>query len=277
MNRKHSIVITVFLLLLTAAMLISCTGQAPADPEARIAAVFSALGVTDAEFAEQVSDPEQKEDGCLLYTSQATKMGYFFDPDTGAPVSIQRFDRLESPYREDDPVAPEPMLLPRQTRDEAMLRYAQALLGENGFGQLSILVSQDEGSVHRYTVVETYEDIETGTRIGFTCSSDGHITRVNVELGRIFKQDRSGKWVIAAGDKLIGEEAAIAIAREGFEQLDVVKRSVSDDITCELTASQDTLRYAVEIHFTDGNGWTRGYTALIDAHTGELLNNLLCK
>ena len=67
------------------------------------------------------------------------------------------------------------------------------------------------------------------------------------------------------------------MAREGFAQLDLVKQSVSDDISCELTASQDALLYTVQIHFTDGNGWVRSYKAVIDAHTGELVHDLISK
>ena len=47
-------------------------------------------------------------------------MGYFFAPDTGTPVSLLRFDLLDGPYREDDPVAREPMILPGESRDEAL-------------------------------------------------------------------------------------------------------------------------------------------------------------
>ena len=57
----------------------------------------------------------------------------------------------------------------------------------------------------------------------------------------------------------------------------MVKQSVSDDISCELTASQDALLYTAEIHFTDGNGWVRSYKAVIDAHTGELVHDLISK
>lgn len=277
MKKLFSVRISIILLLLTAAVLASCAAPKPAAPEERITAVFSALGVTDAQFREQVSDPGRKRDGCLLYTSDAAKMGYFFDPDTGAPVSLLRFDLLDSPYREDDPAAREPMLLPGESRDEALLRYAQALLGGDMIGQLSVRVGQDEGAVRNYTVTETYDGIPTGTSVGFTSRSNGSVSTVRVELGSIFKPGFFGRWVIAAGDQLIGEEAAIAVAREGFAQLDMGKQSVSDDISCELTASQDALLYTVQIHFTDGNGWVRGYKAVIDAHTGELLKNLISK
>ena len=102
MKKLLSVAISI-VLLLTAAVLASCAVPEPAAPQKRIAATLSALGVTDAQFREQVSDPGRKRDGCLLYTSDAAKMGYFFDPDTGAPVSLLRFDLLDSPYREDDP------------------------------------------------------------------------------------------------------------------------------------------------------------------------------
>lgn len=277
MKKQFRISTFLLLLLLTAAVLASCAVPEAVAPQKRIAATLSALGITDAEFREQVSDPGRKRDGCLLYTSDAAKMGYFFTPDTGTPVSLLRFDLLDGPYREDDPVAREPMILPGESRDEALLRYAQALLGWDMIGQLSVRVGQDEGEVRNYTVTETYDGIPTGTSVGFTVRANGSVSTVSVELGSIFKPGFFGRWVIAAGDQLIGEDAAIAVAREGFAQLDMVKQSVSDDISCELTASQDALLYTAQIHFTDGNGWGRSYKAVIDAHTGELVHDLISK
>ena len=277
MKKQFRISTFLLLLLLTAAILASCAAPEAAAPQKRIAATLSALGVTDAQFREQVSDPGRKRDGCLLYTSDTTKMGYFFAPDTGTPVSLLRFDLLDGPYREDDPVAREPMILPGESRDEALLRYAQALLGWDMIGQLSVRVGQDEGAVRNYTVTETYDGIPTGTSVGFTVRANGSVSTVSVELGSIFKPGFFGRWVIAAGDQLIGEDAAIAVAREGFAQLNMAKQSVSDDISCELTASQDALLYTVQIHFTDGNGWVRSYKAVIDAHTGQLLRDLISK
>ena len=92
MKKQFRISTFLLLLLLTAAILASCAVPEAVAPQKRIAATLSALGITDAEFREQVSDPGRKRDGCLLYTSDTAKMGYFFDPDTGTPVSLLRFD-----------------------------------------------------------------------------------------------------------------------------------------------------------------------------------------
>lgn len=267
---KKQVRLSVFVLILAALLLASCAGQRPSTPQDRINATLSALGVTDAEFAEQVHAPESHRDGCLLYLSDITKMGYFFDPDTGTPVSILRFDLLDSPYRENDPIASTPMMLPAENREEALLRYATDLIGEDLIGQLQVRVNQDQGLLHNYTVIESYDGIETGTAVGFTGREDGSVSTVRVEIGSIFEPGPFGTWVIAAGEELIGEETAIEAARAGLQAMEIDTKTISDDATCELTAAEDLLIYTVRISFTDGSDNVREYLAGVNAHTGEL-------
>jgi len=267
---KKQVRLSVCVLILAALLLASCAGQRSSTPQDRINATLSALGVTDAEFAEQVHAPESHRDGCLLYLSDITKMGYFFDPDTGTPVSILRFDLLDSPYRENDPIASTPMMLPAENREEALLRYATDLIGEDLIGQLQVRVNQDQGLLHNYTVIESYDGIETGTAVGFTGREDGSVSMVRVEIGSIFEPGPFGTWVIAAGEELIGEEAAVEIARAGLQAMEIDTKTISDDATCELTAAEDLLIYTVRISFTDGSDNVREYLAGVNAHTGEL-------
>ena len=72
MKKLLSVAISI-VLLLTAAVLASCAVPEAVAPQKRIAATLSALGITDAEFREQVSDPGRKRDGCLLYTRTPPK------------------------------------------------------------------------------------------------------------------------------------------------------------------------------------------------------------
>lgn len=267
---KKQVRLSVCVLILAALLLASCAGQRSSSPQDRINATLSALGVTDAEFAEQVHAPESHRDGCLLYLSDITKMGYFFDPDTGTPVSILRFDLLDSHYRENDPIASTPMMLPAENREEALLRYATDLIGEDLIGQLQVRVNQDQGLLHNYTVIESYDGIETGTAVGFTGREDGSVSTVRVEIGSIFEPGPFGTWVIAAGEELIGEEAAVEIARAGLQAMEIDTKTISDDATCELTAAEDLLIYTVRISFTDGSDNVREYLAGVNAHTGEL-------
>jgi len=267
---KKQVRLSVCVLILAALLLASCAGQRSSTPQDRINATLSALGVTDAEFAEQVHAPESHRDGCLLYLSDITKMGYFFDPDTGTPVSILRFDLLDSPYRENDPIASTPMMLPAENREEALLRYATDLIGEDLIGQLRVRVNQDQGRLHNDTVIESYDGIETGTAVGFTGREDGSVSMVRVEIGSIFEPGPFGTWVIAAGEELIGEEAAVEIARAGLQAMEIDTKTISDDATCELTAAEDLLIYTVRISFTDGSDNVREYLAGVNAHTGEL-------
>jgi hypothetical protein len=91
-----------------------------------------------------------------------------------------------------------------------------------------------------------------------------------VDIGSIFAPGPFGTWVIAAGEELIGEEAAIEAARAGLQALDMEISSISDEAVCELDAAQDALIYVVTIDFIDEDGRTRNYLATINAHTGEL-------
>lgn len=278
MNRKHSIVSSIFLLLLTAAMLISCTGQAPADPEARIAAVFSALGVTDAQFREKVSDPGRNRDGCLLYTSDSTQMGYYFEPDTGVLKTALHYSRIGSTYREkaSGTAALMPMQASAENRTATLLQYAESCIGESLIGELQLVTRQDEGSMHRYTATEFYDGIETGTTVMFSCTPEGQITMVKVAIGSVFEKNRDGSYRIAGGDKLIGEEAAIEAALSGMNaRFD--PSEVSEEITCKLDATEDMLVYTVKIPFTDENSLSRTYSVAVNAHTGELFYEAISK
>lgn len=267
---KKQVRLSVFVLILAALLLASCAGQRSSTPQDRINATLSALGVTDAEFAEQVHAPESHRDGCLLYLSDITKMGYFFDPDTGTPVSILRFDLLDSPYRENDPIASTPMMLPAENREEALLRYATDLIGEALIGELHIEPTQNIEQPRHYIVIETYDGIETGTSVFFTCDPSGQITMCNITIGQVFQRSDDGTQVIANGETLIGEEAAVEIARAGLQAMEIDTKTISDDATCELTAAEDLLIYTVRIRFTDGSDNVREYLAGVNAHTGEL-------
>lgn len=249
------------------------------SPHDQITSTLSSLGVMDAEFVEQISDPGRSRDGCLLYTSDSTQMGYYFNPDTGILEDIFDYSMLGHIYREkaSSSPAPSPMQISVSSIENELIDYAKACIGDNQIGELQLETKQDEGSTHRYTATEFYDGIETGTTVMFSCTPEGQITMVNVAIGSIFERAENGTWVLAAGDDLIGEDAAIAIARSGLEALDLEIKAISDEASCELTAAEDLLVYTVRISFTDGNGWDREYRAGVNAHTGELRQEAITK
>lgn len=249
------------------------------SPHDRITSTLSSLGVMDAEFVEQISDPGRSRDGCLLYTSDSTQMGYYFEPDTGMLKTALHYSRINSTYKEKASSASAlmPMQASSENRTASLLRYAENCIGESLIGELQLETKQDEGSTHRYTATEFYDGIETGTTVMFSCTPEGQITMVNVAIGSIFERAENGTYVLAAGDDLIGEDAAIAMARSGLEALDQEIKAISDEASCELTAAEDLLVYTVRISFTDGNGWDREYRAGVNAHTGELWQEAITK
>ena len=250
--------------------LLACAGP-EVPPEERIADTFSSLGVTDAKQVEADNDPKLGDEGCLLYTSDATQMGYYFDPDSGILTDIFSYNILGGTYRKQAAASPAPasMTCSSEIREEQLLEYARSCIGDNLFGTLALRVDQDQGELHHYTVTESYDGIETGTTVLFSATAAGRITMVNVTIGSVFKKAGNGTWVLAAGNDLIGAEAAIAVARTGLDALDMAV-TVSNEASCELTATEDQLIYIVHILFTDENSWQRQYLAYVNAHTGEL-------
>lgn len=262
------------LTLLCAALclgLLACSGQ-EIQPEKRIADTLSRLGVADAKLVEADNDPKLGDEGSLLYTSDATQMGYYFDPDSGVLTDIFSYNILGGTYRKQAAAspAPIPVTYSSESREELLLEYARSCVGDNLFGTLELRVDQDQGELHQYTVTESYDGIKTGTTVLISITADGQITMVNVTIGHVFEKAADGRWILAAGDDLIGEDAAIAVARTGLNALDLNIRSVSDDATCKLDAAEDMLVYTIYISFTDENGREREYRAAVNAHTGEL-------
>ncbi len=242
------------------------------SPHDRITSTLTALGVTDAELTASDKVPALGDEGCILYTSNTTQMGYYFDPDTGILKDIFDYSMLGGPYHEEASTSPAlmPMQVSLSNRDEELFEYAKACIGEDLIGSLQLRIDQDRGLLHQYTVIEYYEGIKTGTSLVFTTSPDGRIQMCNITIGSIFERAKDGTWSIAAGDNLIGEAAAIEIARSGLEALDMEIKTISDQASCELNAAEDRLIYVVRIPFTDGTDWQQQYLAYINAHTGEL-------
>lgn len=272
--------IPVFLCIIFVALLFyfskdSVTAFSPQD---YITSTLSSLGVMDAEFAEQVSDPGRSRDGCLLYTSDSTQMGYYFEPDTGVLKSIFHYTLLDHTYSEKASQASAPMPMQASTENctDSLLRYAEVCIGEDLIGDLQIETKQDEGILHRYTVTEFYDGIETGTTVMFSCTPEGQITMVNEAIGSVFEKDADGSYSIAGGGALIGEEAAVEAARSGLEAL-LDPPYISDLASCKLDAAEDKLVYTVEIPFTDENDLSRIYSAAVIAQTGELWREAISK
>lgn len=275
---RRSIPLFVCIILLVFLFCFNNDSATAFSPQDNITSTLSSLGVMDAEFVEQVSDPGRSKDGCLLYTSDSTQMGYYFEPDTGVLKSVLHYSRISSTYREKASSASVlvPMQAPAENRTAALLQYAESCIGESLIGELQIETKQDQGTLHRYTVTEFYDGIETGTTVMFSCTPEGQITMVNVAIGSVFQKSPDGTYVIASGGELIGEKAAIEAARAGLEAL-LDPPYISELASCKLDAAEDKLVYTVEIPFTDENNLTRIYSAAVIAQTGELWREVITK
>lgn len=278
-HHRLAVMALCFILTLSTLLLPGCARNSAFSPQDRIDATLSALGAADAKLNKTGSTPKIVDEGCQLYISSETQMGYCFDPATGVMTDIFSFSTLGGDYRKAAEASPAgvPMAFSPESREEDLLKYAKACIGSDLFGSLDLRVDQDQGELHHYTVTESYEGIETGTTVSFSANAQGQITMVNVSIGKIFKQTKDGTWVLAAGDELIGQEAAIEIARDGLKAMDMDIRSVSEDASCKLDAMEDTLVYTIRIGFTYENGWECKYIAAVNAHTGELCREAVTK
>ena len=265
------------LFALSALLLPGCTKSSAYSPQDRIAATLSGLGVADAR-PDETGSAKLSDEGALLYTSNETQMGYFFDPKTGALLDVFDFNTLGGTYRETAAAspAPAPVVFAADNRDAFLLEYAKVCIGPDLIGDLSLRVGQDLGELHSYTVTESYDGIPTGTAVSFSTGADGRIGMVNVTIGSVFEKAKDGTWVLDT-DKLIGEEAAIQIARDSLKALDLEIRSVSEDATCKLDAVEDLLIYTIHIGFTDAKGREREYRCGINAYTGELWREVVTR
>lgn len=273
--------IPVFFCIVIAALLLyfSANDTATAfSPQDRIASTLSDLGVMDAEFVGQVSDPGRSKDGCLLYISDSTQMGYYFEPDTGVLKTIFHYSHINSTYREkaSDASALTPMQVPENDRSEALLQYAKACIGDDLIGELRIEPWSEQGALYLYNITELYDGIETGTTVLFSCTPEGQINMVSMSIGSVFEKNAYGSYSIVGGSELIGEEAAVEAARAGLEAL-LDPPYISELASCKLDAAQDRLVYTVVIPFTDENGFSRIYSAAVIAQTGELWREAVSK
>lgn len=270
-SRKTLILICA--LLISVAIFLSTGNRTSAfSPQDKIVDTLSNLGIADAEFAETAKDPGGSQEDRLLYTSASSQMGYYFHPDTGALTDIFNFSIMGDSYETEASIvtALSPMQASAEHRETDLLAYAESCIGEALIGELHIEPTQNIEQPRHYIVIETYDGIETGTSVFFTCDPSGQITMCNITIGQVFQRSDDGTQVIANGETLIGEEAAVEIARAGLQAMEIDTKTISDDATCELTAAEDLLIYTVRISFTDGSDNVREYLAGVNAHTGEL-------
>lgn len=244
----------------------------------KIPDTLDALAMADAEFAGQVSNPDDLRDGCLLYVSNRAQMGCYFDPETHNLVSILHYSLMDGEYAAiSHSTAPSaPMVIPADDREQALLRYAGAILGDAQIGTLSITSVQDQGLSHSFSITESYEGIETGTAMFFSTDANGRVSFCNITIGGVFRQNAWGNYEIAAGNDLISEEAAVETARMGLAGLKVASGTPAF-ISCRLRAREDTLLYIVTLSFRDSNGSQREYQGWVNAHTGALDGETLCR
>ena len=271
-SARYSMLAVLCVVTLTVLLLFAAQNNVSAfTPGDRITAALSRLGVQDAKFAEQVCEPELRKDGCLLYTSDSTQMGYYFEPDTGVLTAIVHYSFMDGTYGEKASASHTvaPMQVSIADPGAELIEYAKSCIGEAQIGTLQLQETLDHGLFYRYIITEVYDGFETGTTVIFSCDTSGRINSCNITIGSIFERSPSGTYVLAAGEDLIGEAAAIEVARKGLEAL-MEPSQISDRITCELSAAEDALIYTVTIDYTDETNLPRNYMATINAHTGQL-------
>lgn len=287
-KRNRIICIGVVVLLMIAALclvlVLKHTKASAPENEAVIEAKLQELGVSDAVYLErhysEVDDINVDDINYDLYQSASTGYTYYFDITTGKLDEIVNWDYLR-PETEWSAKVENAPAIGEEERHRIALETVETYLSDNKVGEFTV-ESEDFCNVY-YTleIVERLNGEKTGTKAFVTCMPDGSI--MSCLMFRASMPQANGASKVQSAQRLIGEEAALEIARAAVEQELEEENGVngtldSDSGSCELDAFKDNRYYLVQ--YTVLNYWptvspeedgSRDYFVRIDAYTGDVL------
>lgn len=271
----------VIIVVLCLVLISKNTDASAPENEAVIEAELQELGVSDAVYLERYySDVD--DINYDLYQSASTGYTYYFNIATGELDEILNLDYLHPETEWGAKVEASPAI-GAEERHKLALDTAETYLGDSKIGEFSV-ESEDFCNVY-YTleIVERLDGEKTGTKAFVTCMPDGSI--MGCQMFRASMPQANGPANVPATDaqKLIGEEAALEIAREAVEQELEQENGVNgaldfDSGRCELDAFKDNRYYLVQ--YTVPDYWptsspeeddSRDYFVRIAAYTGDVL------
>lgn len=235
-----------------------------ANSKELISGTLQQLGVSDAVL---VSADDGAAD-CAVYVSAADSMSYYFDAGTGVLEKIMNdgIERMEL-GAEDRPMEPEVLR-------NAALEYAAYCIAPQMIGDLYVTVQTVSGDTTTYEIIEKYNGIPTGTKIGMIYRNDGLLFACVPHYGSVFAERANGRVELVKGDDFIGENEAAEFAVEALREEIGSEISDSAVVSVELEALGGELFYRVMIENADRSNLSRVFDVEIDAYTGDILEIL---
>lgn len=264
--KKWYVVLAAVLCVVCAIFLLNGKNDASAaNAQELISDTLQKLGVSDAVLA-PVDDEEAAD--YAVYVSPAEGMSYYFDTGTGVLEKIMN-DGIEQMVLE-----PESMTMEPEALRNVALEVAADCIAPQMIGELYVTVETVSGDTTTYEIIEKYNGIPTGTKIGLIYRNDGILFACVPHYGAVFVKKADGRVELVKGDDFIGEDEAAARAVDALRlELD----SEIDDamvISVEMTARGGELSYAVMIENADQSNPSRVFDIRIDAYTGDVLEIL---
>lgn len=233
-----------------------------ANTQELISGTLQKLGISDARSV-AADDAD-----CLVYVSADEGMSYYFNAETAVLEKIMN-DSIEAMELEQESMALEPDVL-----RNAALEFAANCIAHQMIGELFVTVETVSGDTTTYEIIEKYNGIPTGTKIGLIYRNDGVMFGCAPHYGSVFVKKADGRVELVKGDDFIGEDEAIACAVEALcAELDS-EIDDSVEIAVEMEALGGELFYSVVIQNADRDNSSRVFDVEIDAYTGDVLEIL---
>lgn len=233
-----------------------------ANTQELISGTLQKLGASDA----RAVDADDAD--CLVYVSADGGMSYYFNAETAALEKIMN-DSIETMELEQESMALEPGML-----RNAALEFAADCIDYQLIGELFVTAETVSGDTTTYEIVEKYNGIPTGTKVGLVYRNDGVLFGCAPHYGTVFVKKADGKVSLVKGDNFIGEAEAINRAADALSaelDFEIDDRAA---IVVEMDALGGELYYSVMIENADQNNLSRVYNIQIDAYSGEVLEIL---
>lgn len=234
-----------------------------ANAQELISDTLQRLEVSDAVLA-----PIDNAEDCVVYTSAKDGMSYYFNAGSGVLEKIVNDDVEQMELGEDD-MALEPDALRSVALDAAANSIAPQMIGE-----LYVKLETVSGDTTTYEIIEKYDGIPTGTKIGLIYRNDGELFACVPHYGSVFVKKADGRVTLVKGDDFIGEDEAASHAIDALRSELDYEIGDATVISVEMTALGGELSYAVMIENADQSDPLRVYDIRIDAYTGAVLEIL---
>lgn len=264
MKKRYLAIVAVLCILLVVYLTQNMNDVSAATADEMIAQTLQELGVSDVEITEV---EEGASGGYTAYSSASKGLIYYFNAASGDLKRIVCADYGQMELT---------LALDETTMEPAMLRsvaleFAADCIVNRKIGDLTVELETVSGSTTTYEIIEMYDGIPTGTKLGMIYRNDGQLVSCIPHYGSVFVKEADGRVRLIKGDDFVGEAEAL---NKAYEALRVELGSDVDPsavTTVKMEATGGELYYSVVFQNADPNNPTRLYDVEIDAYSGDIL------